>query len=244
MPGNLGRVDPRSLPSCFAWYDASWVNGFGQAQPAADAAVAQWNDLSGNGRHLTQGTGANQPLFRLTGGPNNMPSVNFVDSTDTMTVANASTFVRPIALLGVIKNTLADDAAYHKAFTFNAGRIGLGLDWSGANNVFAPFDDAAAQAGGTVAGDTTTYHVQSFVARPVGGVSRMGNDGVHATTSGIAGTNTNADVTVGGGGANGWIGHCCELIVLTGDLSDPIIFAIEQSLAEKWNLFTSYRLAV
>src|ERR1051325_2645969 len=140
MPQNLGRVDPRTLPQIFAWYAADAVNGFFAAQPAADAAISQWNDLSGNGRHLVQGTGANQPLFRLTGGPNNYPSVNFVDSTDTMQVAAAGTQLRPVTVIGVFKNTLADDAALHKAVTFNATRIGIGLDWTGANNVFCAID--------------------------------------------------------------------------------------------------------
>lgn len=242
MPGNLLRIDPRTLPGFFAWYDANWISGFGQAQPADAAAVSQWNDLGPNGKHLLQGTGANQPLFRLTGGPNNMPAVNFVDSTDTMTVATAGTVLRPITVITVAKNTLADDAALHKCFTFNAGRIGTGLDWATAN-AYCGIDDNAAQAGGTIAGDTTTYHVQSMVAQPSGSTTRSGCDGTHLSTAGATGTNTNSDVTASGGGANGWIGHLCEAMVFTGELLPPMIFALEQALAEKWNLFTSYKIA-
>lgn len=245
MPLNMGRVDPRSLPQIFAWVSADAVNGFFAAQPAADAAISQWNDLSGNGRHLVQATGANQPLFRATGGPNNYPSVNFVDNTDTMQFANATVIARPISVIAVIKNTVADDAAYHMAVTFNAQRIGVGLDWTGANNTFIPRDDAAIMAGTTVAGDTTTYHVASFVAQPSGGTSRAGTDGTHVTVAGLAGTNTNSNIDVGTGGAvaTAWIGHVCEAVWLTGELNLSILFALEQSLAERWNLFTSYRLA-
>lgn len=244
MP-NLNRIDPRTLPRLFAWYDANAINGFGQAQPAADAAIAQWNDLSGNARHLVQATGANQPLFRLTGGPDNRPSVNFVDNTDTMNIAVAGVVVRPVTVIAVIKNTLADDAAYHKAVTFNAARIGVGLEWSAATDVFTPFDDAASQVGGSVAGDITTYHVASFVAQPVGAKqSRQGVDGKHASTAGIAGTNTNSDVAVGVAGANGWIGHVAEALIFTDELPQSVIFAIEQSLAEKWSLFSQYKLGV
>jgi hypothetical protein len=242
MP-NLSPVDPRTLPALFAWFDAQYVNGFFNAQPAADAAVAQWNDLSGNGRHAVQGTGANQPLFRLVGGPNNNPSVNFVDSTDVMAIATAGTFARPVTVISVVKNTLADDAAYHKAVSFNAGRIAAGLDWATAN-AFAPFDDAAAQAGGTVAGDITTYHIETFEAKPVGSTSRMGVDGLHAGTAGIAGTNTNGDISLGVGGANGWIGHLCEALFFTGDLGPSVLYAVESGLAQKWNLYTQYRQAV
>jgi hypothetical protein len=240
---NLGRVDPRSLPALFAWYNANYISGFGTAQPADAAALAQWNDLSGNGKHLVQGTGANQPLFRLTGGPDNRPSVNFVDATDTMQVATAGAKARPITVVAVVKNTLADDAAYHMAVTFNAQRIGVGLDWTGANNTFIARDDAAIMVGTTVAGDITTYHVESFVAQPVGGLSRCGTDGIHVTVAGLAGTNTDSNVDVGISGATGWIGHVCEAMVFTGELAPTIIFSLEQSLAESWSLFTSYRVA-
>jgi hypothetical protein len=244
MP-NLSRVDPRSLPQLFAWYDAMLINGFGSAQPADAAALAQWNDLSGNARHLVQATGANQPLFRLTGGPSGFPSVNFVDNTDTMQVAIAGTQLRPVTVVAVAKNTVADDASYHMAATFNAQRIGVGLDWTGANNTFIPRDDAAIMAGATVAGDTTTYHVLSFVAQPVGGLSRGGTDGIHVTVAGLAGTNTNLNVDVGTGGtvATAWIGHVCEVIVLTGELGIAITGMLENALAEKWGIVNSYKWA-
>lgn len=241
MP-NMSRVDPRSLPQLWAWFDAQYPNGFGAALPADAAAMSQWNDLSGNGRHLVQGTGANQPLFRLTGGPDNLPSVNFVDNTDTMQIATAGARVRPITVVGVVKNTLADDAAIHRAITFNAQRIGVALDWATAN-AFTALDDQGAFAGGTIAGDITTYHVASFVAQLVGTLSRSGVDGLHVTGAGIAGTNTDSNVDVGGAGATGWIGHVCEAIILVGELNNAIIFSLEQALAEKWHIFTSYKVA-
>jgi hypothetical protein len=234
MP-NLGRVDPRSLPNLFAWYDASYINGFFNAQPAADAAIAQWNDLSGNGRHLVQGTGANQPLYRVTAGPNGGNSVNFVDATDTMQVAAAGTQLRPVTVVAVLKNTLADDAALHKFATFNATRIGVGLDWLTAN-AFCGIDDNVAQVGATVAGDITTYHVCSFVAQPVGGFSIGGVDGTHLSTAGAAGTNTNLNVDVGS------IGHVSELIIYLNEVPRPLMFSLEQSLAEKWGVFTTYKI--
>jgi len=239
---NLGSIDPRTLPQLFAWYDANFINGFTAAQPADGAAIAQWNDLSPNARHLVQGTGANQPLFRATGSASGqLPSVNFVDSTDTMAVAIAGVVTRPVTIIAVVKNTLADDAAYHMAVTFNAQRIGVGLDWTGANNTFIPRDDAAIMAGAGVAGDITSWHVLSFVAQPVGALSRASADGAHATVAGLAGTNTNSNVDVGISGANGFIGHVAEIIILTGEVSQSMLFAIEVALAQKWNVLPSYK---
>lgn len=37
--------------------------------------VSQWDDLSGNGRHYTQGTGSAQPAWGATSGPNGTPAI-------------------------------------------------------------------------------------------------------------------------------------------------------------------------
>ncbi len=48
------------------------------------ATVSQWTDQSGNGRHLTQGTAANQPTYNATGGPNSTPSILFDATNDVL----------------------------------------------------------------------------------------------------------------------------------------------------------------
>lgn len=64
------------------WLDARFPNGFGGSIPADGTALSQWNDLSGNGRHATQGTGANQPLFR-SANPNLLTYNQATVETDT-----------------------------------------------------------------------------------------------------------------------------------------------------------------
>jgi hypothetical protein len=232
------------MPNVFAWFNANYINGFGNAQPADGAAIAQWNDLTPNARHLVQATGANQPIFRATGGPNNLPSVNFVDTSDLMNVAIAGTFARPITLIAVFKNTLADDNFYHTVADFNAERIGLGLDWL-TGNVFTPRDDTTTFPGGSVPGDTTTYHLQSFLAAPSGGTSIASTDGIHNTSAGLTGTNTNSNITVavGQGFTTAFIGHLCEYVIFTGELSRPMMLNLEQGMMEAWGLLPSYKLA-
>ncbi len=44
--------------------------------------VSDWADQSTNGRHLTQGTAANQPLYVASGGLNNEPYVDFDNAND------------------------------------------------------------------------------------------------------------------------------------------------------------------
>jgi hypothetical protein len=62
---------PSDISGLVAWYDASNAGSITES----GGAVSQWNDLSGNGYHLTQGTGANQP----TTGTRTQNSLNAID---------------------------------------------------------------------------------------------------------------------------------------------------------------------
>ncbi len=76
------RFTPDALPGLELWLDA--------ADPATIALsggnATQWNDKSGNGRHMTQGTGAAQPVYDTTAMAGH-PGISF-DTTDNM--SNAS----------------------------------------------------------------------------------------------------------------------------------------------------------
>jgi hypothetical protein len=54
--------------------------------------VSQWDDLSGNGRHYTQATGAAQPAYGATAGPNSTPALTFDGVDDAL---KALTLTRP-----------------------------------------------------------------------------------------------------------------------------------------------------
>ena len=68
------------------WLDARFPNGFGGSIPADGTALSQWNDLSGNGRHATQATGTEQPLFR-SANPNLLTYNQATVETDTTGLA-------------------------------------------------------------------------------------------------------------------------------------------------------------
>lgn len=63
-----------------------------------ETGVSQWTDLSGNGYHLTQGTGAKQPSYNLTSGSNSTPEIIFDGSNDTL--ANTSLQLPTASALG------------------------------------------------------------------------------------------------------------------------------------------------
>lgn len=75
---------PTDLSGLVAWYDASKITGL-----ADGAAVATWNDSSGNGFHLTQSTAGFRPLYK-TAILNSLPAVRFDGIDDYMDTATST----------------------------------------------------------------------------------------------------------------------------------------------------------
>jgi len=241
--GNSLRIDPRTLPQLFAWYAADSVAGLGAALPADAAQIGQWNDLSGNARHLVQGTGANQPIFKVgVAGLNGVfPALRFNGTTQSMPVAVATVPARPWTIVGVMKNSLADDNLAHHAISFNNDRVTIDMDWT-TNNKLAWVDDATLVNAGP-AGDSTLWHIVTLMAEPVGPFSRFTVDGTLFTKAGLAGTNTNSNIQVGQASAAFWSGDIAEVMIFTGDFQPCVLDAIRQALAEKYGLLASQTLA-
>lgn len=70
MCRRMRHLKPREIQGCSLALDASIPASMydatsGGSVVAANGAVARWEDQSGNSRHVTQGTGANQPLRRI-----------------------------------------------------------------------------------------------------------------------------------------------------------------------------------
>ena len=88
--------------SLLAWYDAAEVGSF-----SFGTGVSQWRDLSGNGLHLDQSIGANQPIRDATG-LNGFPTVAFDGADDTLRSDPAqrpwpAPLVQPFTLISVLK---------------------------------------------------------------------------------------------------------------------------------------------
>lgn len=83
-PLKVGSVwTPLQLPNLLAWYSAK------QGITLNGSTVSQWNDLSGNGRHLTQAVASSQPTYNATG-LNSKPTCYFDGSGDYMTYVGAA----------------------------------------------------------------------------------------------------------------------------------------------------------
>jgi len=87
-------VNPTNLTGLQLWLDASDANTLydattGGSLVAADGLVARWEDKSGNGRHLTQGTSGSRPT-RKTAIQNSLAVLRFDGSNDFMSVASST----------------------------------------------------------------------------------------------------------------------------------------------------------
>jgi len=114
-------VNPKSLSNLQLWFDAMTIKSL-----ADGAAVAQWNDLSGNGRHLAQATGGSQPLYKAKG-LNGLPCVRFDGSNDYM---DCTAFAHTnLTMFGVVfpTNWITNDLCVFSMFATGA------QDWNSAD---------------------------------------------------------------------------------------------------------------
>lgn len=96
----VASFDPTSISGCKLWLDASDASSFTYS---SGVVVSQWNDLSGEGNHVAQSTGAQQPS--RNGTQNGLDTVAF-DGSDFMKKAPA-TFIGPssVTIISVFKKT-------------------------------------------------------------------------------------------------------------------------------------------
>lgn len=236
---------PLDLPSLSGWWDASDAGSF---TFSSGTSVSQWNDLSGNGRHVTQSTGADQPSRNAT--MNGLDVVNFAGSGDRLARTNCplnnasdGTFTAFVVckpsgfIAGQTMCAIGQDAG--------AARIAQTLYFSGSGgtigslvfgNPFSVYSDSNGS------GSTGTAYLLGVV-RATGTVDVR----VNGASNGSAATaNPNAysasatwwigylgDVT---STANSFQGDIAEVIYCADDLGASDIDAVETYLADKWGI--------
>lgn len=93
---------PARLPGIVAWYSAK--SGFfvdaGVTLATNGQTVQQWNDLSGNGNHLKQATGANRPTYQSAGFNSSFPALSFTVAGSTWMATTANSVAMGTGLVG------------------------------------------------------------------------------------------------------------------------------------------------
>jgi len=184
----------------------------GQGQTVTGSGVSQWDDLSGNGRHLLQGTDAARPALQADG------SVLF-NGTSHYLKCNAFTLNQPTCVLMVVKQVswTAGDA-FFDGNSLNAGSL--------AQQTASTSPRIQLYAGASGVSNNTNLAVGS-----VGVVSSLFNGGSSllqvnktAATTGNAGTNNMGGFTLGATGTPSGYSHI--------QVYETVIFPIAPSTAQ------------
>lgn len=212
-----------------AEYDASNAGSI----TSSSGAVSQWNDLSGNGYHLTQGTAANKP----TTGTRTISSLNAIDfdgSNDRMVNASIPMSGAMTVLLVAAMDVPGDQPAWIDTPTFLREVLVVGTD--------GPTSEPGIYAGSSVPTGATPVITSTAAFQFTGifnGASSLTRFNGAERGTGDAGTDGENGMTLaafndGSGAFNGLIAHLKIYSgVLTGATS-PTLAAAEAALKSKW----------
>lgn len=169
---------PNTMPNLAAWF----VGGVGITSAAG--AVSQWNDQSGNGRHLVQATGANQPGLQADG------SILFNGSSHSL-ATSAFAVAQPYTCYLLFKQ-----------ITWVAGArifdgVGVANTPSIRQTTAGASPDVSLNAGADLTISTVTINVYAVVNAVVNGASSQIQSNNSTAATGNAGANGLTGITLG-----------------------------------------------
>lgn len=230
--------NPKSISGLSLWLDASQSSSV----TLNSGNVSQWSDLSGNGRHATQGTAINQPAYN-TNPLNGRATINFTTSG---------------ALSG--SYTALTDHSLFVVCRFGSGSNSVGrlftLAAASTNDTTAPTFIPLLRANPSlqavesfVAGNfyarrTITYDTWFIASSIYSGttVSNRINNGAEATASASISGNAFARYGIGtgfGGTSPAIVGDVAEYIAFTKAVTDSERARIKAYLSRKWGIAIS-----
>jgi hypothetical protein len=218
-----------------AWYDASDAATI----TATGGAVSEWRDKSGNTRHATQGTPANQPAY-IAEGLNGRHVVQFDGANDFFSVD--LDFLAGVSHSAFIVTKPTHFSNIYGAASASQGANSLHVGFNGANyrmnywgNNFTPARSANFLAGNA---NVMNYAWRTGVGKEIFANGRSEGSNTDAGNIGtMAGGGRIGHTTTGSHSAFG--GDIAEIIMLTGAVDASTRQTIEGYLAHKWGLATS-----
>jgi hypothetical protein len=232
MPRGVSPLDEARLQGRL-WSPALLRPGLALWLDAADSStitlngsnVAQWNDKSGNGRHVSQATAANQPAY-VASALNGKAGVNFYQNKGLLN-ASASTVAQFVCV--VTKSQNAAWAGFHAHLSGTSGtgnRIG-GIRFGGNTGFFSgPFPSAVWEDG------------VAKTAPLSGGFNTINSPHIIGYTAASSTGNPMPGISIGNydGGVVGGAGFEFETIVLSTVPTTATRERVEGYLAWQWGL--------
>jgi VCBS repeat-containing protein len=228
---------PASLGSALvAWYVAD------TGVTEAGTGVSQWNDQSGNGFHLTQGTDAVRPSFSATGF-NSLPAVVFAAANNDTLINAAFTGIGGGATgsFYIVGQMLTGTDAFGRALSYqasgdpndegSAGSAAIILR-DNANNAIIAFATGAARCTAAAISLVTNYRLGMIF----GGATVTPYVNNVAGTGGAYSTAFDATGTLNVGHATGWDGPIAEVVITNTALSASDRNSLDTYFTTKWGL--------
>jgi hypothetical protein len=236
--------DPSQLGAAFAaGYRAMDTNSAnaGAEITQSSGSVSQWNDWSGNGRHVTLATGAAQPTYSATGFAGSLPCVTFDGGDGLRFATTGGPSNSKYQAFGVLRPT--STVFYSRAFSISAtGNV----DYAGAGEAVIIRNSTNNEFGAYYGG------IQSIVTCSDNSVLHIGTtyNGTTQTTykDGTAGTGVGVSISaftldwIGVGqrsdalSSDAWVGDIAEFVLVTGDITTNDRQKMEGYLAWKWGV--------
>lgn len=219
-PATAAQFSPLTL-SPFAWYDASdeatiTVNGSDE--------VEQWNDKSGNARHMTPPS-TDKPLSKLS--QYDVNGLNTVHFTHQRLQSAAFTLIpQPVTVVQVYYTETIDGGQRNSFDGTNATNRVSVYEWLSTWRCFAGSALDSGVATAIAAAVITTVFKSTTTKIRVDGVETIGNAG----TKGIDQLQIGRRYDV----AAGCIGRMCEVLFFDKELASQDILDLEAHLTAKW----------
>lgn len=232
---------PTDIAGSLLWLDASdittlWQDSGRTSQVSANGqSVGAWDDKSGNARHMTNGTAAEQPTYQ-TGIFGSLAAVSF-DNGDRLLHTLAAT-TKPFSMFAVIKRNA--DTQEDAIFGSSAS---AGLEWrvdSTAHHQTILSDGTASIASGTGTILTTEKKILGVTYSGVGVYAfRMNgaSDGTGTNDVALTSGQIRLGFSTGGGGNEFFSGHIAEFLFYDSVVSAGNITSIESYLNSKWAVY-------
>ena len=206
-----------SMISTALWLDAADASTITES----GGAVSQWDDKSGNGRHVTQGTPENRPTYNVTG-LNGKATVDWPTSINSAGLQNTSTY-SPGRLIGVADYDGSNPFdAYNGLVTFNYSVDSDILVTTEADTVWYGYYPVFLNGSSAASSTALPTILSPFI---------------FASNASISSSRTNTYIGTDREFVNrGWVGKIAEIIILPTAPSTYERNRIEGYLAHKWGL--------
>lgn len=220
---SLNRVVeiPLQVAGLIGWYDADDLSTI--TKDGSDF-VSQWDDKSGEGNHVTQATGTDQPLW-VDGAHNSRDTIRFDGTNDWLNVDpfTSGAATQPVSIFIVC--TMPSGGSDQVVIDGDTARIIFGR----TGTIYRVF------AGTELTGTTTTTALRQYRVLANGASSDLRRN-ESSILSGAAGASSLNGITFGANFVGGEAANCdiSEVLVYDANVTGADLALIEQYLQDRW----------